>query len=137
MNRWLFKTDPETYSWNDLTAKKEDVWDGVANPLALKHLRSVKKGDAVLIYHSGEDKAVMGLAEASSAGYPDPKDKSGKLALVDLKVKAPLKNPVSLSDIKKEKKLASWELVRMSRLSVMPVTEEQWQFVMRKSESAG
>ncbi len=124
MSSWLFKTDPDTYSWHDLKSKKREVWDGVKNPLALKHLRSVKAGDEILIYHSGKDKAIVGIAQALSAAYPDPQDKTAKLFVIDL---APMKDfpkPVSLSIIKFEPGLKDWELVRMSRLSVMPVSSQ-------------
>ena len=136
MNRWLFKTDPDTYSWQDLLKVKWEVWDGVANPLALKHLRSVKKGDSILIYHTGDEKSVMGIAKALSDGYADPSDKSGKSAVVDLAPEKELKHPVTLAQIKSNSKLASWELVKISRLSVMPATLAQWDEVIRLSSSA-
>ena len=135
MNSWLFKTDPETYSWNDLTKTKKEVWDGVSNNLALKHLRSVEKGDQILIYHSGDDKAVVGLAEAVSDSYSDPKQKDEKLAVVEIESVEPLKKPVTLAEIKANPKFKSWELVRMSRLSVMPVSQDQWKEILRLSRS--
>ncbi|HXV28413.1 MAG TPA: EVE domain-containing protein [bacterium] len=122
MASWLFKTDPETYSWRDLKSKKTEVWDGVKNPLALKHLRSVKTGDEILIYHSGEDKAIVGIASAVSEAYPDPKDNSGKLFAMDIAPVRDFPKPVLLSAVKAEPALKEWELVRMSRLSVMPVS---------------
>jgi len=131
MNRWLFKTDPDTYSWNDLAKKKLERWDGVANPLALKHLRSVREGDEILIYHTGNEKAVIGIAKAVSDSYADPADKTGKLAAVDISPLRPLTNLVSLSVIKSNPKLKNWELVRFSRLSVMPVTDVQWNEIVR------
>ena len=131
MNYWLFKTDPDTYSWQDLIKKKGDVWNGVANPLALKHLRSVKPKDQIFIYHTGDEKAVIGIAEAVSESYPDPDENNSKLVVVDVKSIEALKTPVLLSVIKSNPKLKSWELVRMSRLSVMPVTKEQWNEVLR------
>ena len=135
MNSWLFKTDPETYSWNDLTKTKKEVWDGVSNNLALKHLRSVEKGDQILIYHSGDDKAIVGLAEAVSDSYSDPKQKDEKLAVVEIESVEPLKKPVTLAEIKANPKFKSWELVRMSRLSVMPVSQDQWKEILRLSRS--
>ncbi len=125
--KWLFKSDPETYSWQDLVRDKKTMWDGVANPLALKHMRSVKKGDSILIYHTGVEKSVVGIAEAASDSYTDP-------AVVDIKAVKPLHRPVSLAEIKANPKLKSWELVRMPRLSVMPVTEEAWREVLRISQ---
>jgi len=124
MSSWLFKTDPETYSWQDLKSKSKEVWDGVKNPLALKHLRSVKAGDEILIYHSGGEKTIVGIAQALSAAYPDPKDNTGKLFVIDLAPKKDFPKLVSLSVIKSEPGLKDWELVRMSRLSVMPVSSQ-------------
>ena len=131
MNRWLFKTDPDTYSWNDLAKTKKEIWNGVRNPLALKNLRSIQKGDSIFIYHTGNEKAVIGIAEALGSAYPDPREKNPKLAVIDLRPLEALKRPVTLAEIKSNKKLASWELVRFSRLSVMPATEEQWKEVIR------
>ena len=133
MNHWLFKTDPDTYSWKDLIAVKREVWDGVSNNLALKHLRSVKKSDLIFIYHTGDEKAVIGIAEAVSEPYSSKKDP--KLVVVDLVPLEALFHPVSLSRIKANKKLSSWELVRLPRLSVMPVSEIQWNEVMALSKS--
>jgi len=124
MASWLFKTDPDTYSWPDLKSKSREIWDGVRNPLALKHLRSIKKGDEILIYHSGADKAILGIAKAMSEAYADPADKSGKLFVIDLAPDKDFPKPVSLAAIKAESSLKNWELVRMSRLSVMPVPAE-------------
>ena len=133
MNLWLFKTDPDTYSWDDLLKAKKEVWDGVANPLALKNLRSVKKGDQIFIYHTGDEKAVIGIAKAASDSYPDPKDKSGKLAVVELAPEKSLPQPVLLSEIKTNSKLKSWDLVRLGRLSVMPASQDQWDEVLKLS----
>ena len=134
MNLWLFKTDPDTYSWKDLRSKKLEVWDGVANNLALKHLRSIKKGDQILIYHSGGDKAIMGIAKAASNPYSDSSQKNSKLAVIDIAPDKELKRPVSLAEIKANAKLKSWELVRLSRLSVMPATQAEWSEVFRLSQ---
>ncbi len=131
MNRWLFKTDPDTYSWNDLIKKPKEIWSGVHNPLALKHLRAVSPKDEILIYHTGKEKAVIGIAEAVSKSYPDPDEKDPKFAVVDIKAVKPLKRLVALSEIKANPKLKDWELVRFSRLSVMPVSDEQWREVLR------
>ncbi len=134
MKRWLFKSDPETYSWKNLAKDKKTVWDGVRNNLALKHLREIQKGDPIFIYHSGDLKSIVGIAEAASNSYPDPKNKDTKLAVVDIAPLQTLKKQVPLSEIKANPKLQSWELVRMSRLSVMPTTDEQWAEVLRLSQ---
>ena len=133
MNLWLFKTDPDTYSWKDLAKTKKEIWNGVHNNLALKHLRSVKKGDQIFIYHSGDDKAIIGIAQAASNAYPDPVEKDSKFTVVDITAQEELKRPVTLSEIKANKKLSLWELVRFSRLSVMPTTQAQWDEVLRLS----
>ena len=124
--KWLFKSDPETYSLSDLEREGKAVWDGVSNNLALKHLRSVRKGDSVLIYHTGQERAVVGLAEALSDAYPDPKRNDSRLVVVDIKAVKRLRRPVSLDEIKKQASLKDFPLVRLPRLSVMPVSESQW-----------
>lgn len=123
MSSWLFKSDPDTYSWHDLVKDQKTMWDGVANNLALKHLRSIKKGDEIFIYHSGEEKSLVGIAKALSDSYPDPSQKNSKLAVVDIMPVKTLKNPVTLQTIRQNARFADWELVRMSRLSVMPVNK--------------
>lgn len=133
MNLWLFKTDPDTYAWKNLLKAKREVWDGVTNNLALKHLRSVKKGDRIFIYHSGADKAIVGIAKAVTHSYPDPSKKDPKLQIVDIAPEEELTKPVALSEIKANKKLTSWELVRLSRLSIMPATQAQWDEILRLS----
>ncbi len=124
--KWLFKSDPETYSLSDLEREGKTVWDGVSNNLALKHLRSVRKGDSVLIYHTGEERAVVGIAEVLSDACPDPKQKDPRLVVVDIKAVKRLPRPVSLDEIKKQASLRDFALVRLPRLSVMPVSESQW-----------
>ena len=121
----LFKTEPSAYSFDQLRADKRTTWDGVKNPLALKHLASVRRGDAVLVYHTGGEKAVVGVARAAGDPYPDPKKKDAKLLVVDLEAVKPLSQPVSLAAIKASGKFAGFDLVRLPRLSVMPVTPEQ------------
>lgn len=132
-NHWLFKTDPETYAWSDLEQSKKEMWDGVTNNLALKHLRLARKGDEIFIYHSGNDKAIIGIAVAASDPYPDPSGRNPKLAVIDLVPHKLLKTPVALAEIKANGKLRSWELVRLSRLSVMPVSQTQWDEIMSLS----
>jgi len=124
--KWLFKSDPETYSLSDLEREGKTVWDGVTNNLALKHLRSVHKGDSVLIYHTGEERAILGIAEVLRDAYPDPKRKDSRLVVVDIKAVKRLQRPVSLDEIKKQASLKEFALVRLPRLSVMPVSESQW-----------
>ncbi|OLE18013.1 MAG: ubiquinol-cytochrome C reductase [Actinobacteria bacterium 13_1_20CM_4_68_12] len=122
---WIVKTEPSTYSFDDLARQKTAVWDGVKNNLALKHLRQMKPGDRVLVYHTGDEKAVVGVAEATSEAYPDPKQKDPKLAVVDLRAVERLPRPVPLAEIKKDRAFADLGLVRMGRLSVMPVSADQ------------
>ncbi|HLG17247.1 MAG TPA: EVE domain-containing protein [Blastocatellia bacterium] len=129
-DRWLLKSDPETYGYNDLERDGKTVWDGVTNALALKHLREVKKGDALLVYHTGDEKAIVGLAEATSGSYPDPKAGDPRLVVVDIKPKKRVKRPLSLAEIKAMPEFASFALVRMSRLSVMPVGEKEWKKIV-------
>ena len=128
--KWLLKSDPDTYSFADLERDSKTVWDGVSNNLALKHLRSIRKGDALLIYHTGEERAVVGLAEAASDSYPDPKQKDPRLAVVDIKAGKRLARPVSLDVVKQQTSLKDFALARMPRLSVMPVSESQWKTLL-------
>ena len=126
MAKWLFKADPDVYGFQHLEKDKQTVWDGVSNNLALKHLRSCKKGDDVLIYHTGTEKAIVGLAQVIKDPYPDPKQKDEKLAVVEIKAVKRLQRPVTLAEIKSRKEFADFLLVRMSRLSVMPVSGAHW-----------
>lgn len=123
---WLFKEEPTHYSYDDLLRDGRTSWTGVKNPLAQKHLRAVQKGDRVFFYHTGDEKAVVGVARAVGAAYLDPADKSGKLHAVDIEPVKKLKQPVTLASIKGDKAFADLPLVRMPRLSVMPITDEQW-----------
>ncbi len=126
MANWLFKSDPDVYGFQHLEKDKQTVWDGVSNHLALKHLRACKKGDRVLIYHSGEEKAIVGLAEVVKDPYPDPKQKDDRLVVVEIKALKRIPKPITLSEIKSRKEFADFLLVRMSRLSVMPVSDDHW-----------
>lgn len=121
MNRWLLKTEPSDYSYDDLERAGKAVWDGVRNAVALKHLRAIRKGDEVLVYHTGDVKSVIGVARATSDAYADPKDAA--LAVVDLQPLRRLKRPVALAEIKADSAFAKWELARLPRLSVMPVPD--------------
>jgi predicted RNA-binding protein with PUA-like domain len=132
--KWLLKSDPEHYSFFDLERDGTTVWDGIANNLALKHLRTVHRGDLLMVYHSGEERAVVGLAEAISDPYPDPKRKDPRLMVIDLKAKEKLARPVSLDEIKHSSALKNFDLVRLPRLSVMPVSDAQWNAVLALAE---
>ena len=123
---WLFKEEPTHYSYDDLARDGKTSWTGVRNPLAQKHLRSVQKGDRIFFYHTGDEKSVVGIMKAADAAYPDPADKTGKLYAVDVAPVRKLKQPVTLRAIKEDKAFASFPLVRLSRLSVMPVSDQEW-----------
>jgi len=125
--KWLLKSDPDHYSFSDLEREGKTVWDGISNNLALKHLRNVRHGDLVIVYHTGDERAAVGLAEAASDPYPDPKQKDSRLVVIDLKAKGKLARPVTLDEIKKATALKNFDLVRLPRLSVMPVSEAQWE----------
>lgn len=133
MNYWLVKTEPETYSWDDLVRDKKTVWDGVRNFQARNNLKAMKKGDTVFIYHSGEAKAVVGLAKILKEAYPDPKDKDW--VVVEIGADKKLKDPVTLGQIKSMKKLSNMVLVKSSRLSVQPVREDEYSAVIELSGS--
>ncbi len=128
MAYWLFKQEPSSYSYSQLEKDGRTVWDGVANNLALKHLRGVRKGDKALFYHTGDEKQIVGVMDIVSDPYPDPKDRS--MVVVDVAPSRRLK-PVTLEQIKSDKAFSSWELVRISRLSVMPVPDELWDRIIR------
>jgi predicted RNA-binding protein with PUA-like domain len=124
--KWLLKTEPECYAWNDLVRDKRATWDGVTNALALKHMRTMKKGDAAFIYHTGGERSIIGIAEIVGNPYPDPKEMNEKIVVVDLKLSRQLNRPVTLEEIKADPAFAGWELIRNSRLGVMPVPEKMW-----------
>jgi predicted RNA-binding protein with PUA-like domain len=127
---WLVKTEPSTYSFDRLVEEERAVWDGVRNNLALKYLREMKAGDQVLIYHSGGEKAVVGLAKVVRAAYPDPTQRDAKLVVVDMVPVSRLPHPVPLSAIKAEPSLADLSLVRLPRLSVMPIPPDAWKKIL-------
>jgi predicted RNA-binding protein with PUA-like domain len=130
-NHWLLKTEPSTYSFADLERDKKAVWDGVSNALALKHLRSMRRGDLAFIYHTGDEKQIVGIAEVTSDPYPDPKEKDARLVVVDLKPRERLLRPVTLSEVKANAEFRDFELVRIGRLSVMSVSESRWKRLLR------
>jgi predicted RNA-binding protein with PUA-like domain len=131
---WLFKEEPTHYSYDTFAKDKRAVWSGVRNPVAQRHLHSVKKGDRVFYYHTGDEKAVVGIAKASGDAYPDPDDPSGKAAVVDITPVRKLKRPVTLKEIKADARFKDFPLVRISRLSVMPVSDIEWERIERISE---
>ena len=126
MNRWILKTDSDVYPFEQLEREGRAVWDGVSNPVALRHIRSMAPGDALMIYHSGARKEIVGLAQVVSAPYPDPKHPDGKLTVVEVEAGRRLPRPVSLASIKADPAFADLPLVRQPRLSVIPVPETQW-----------
>ena len=136
MSRWLLKTEPDCYSWAQLVKDKKTVWDGVNNALALRHIRSMKKGDLALIYHTGDERAAVGIAEIVSAPYANPAEDDERLAVIDVRAKRALKNPVSLSEIKADPTFEGWELLRIGRLSVVPVPEAMWARIEELSDVA-
>ena len=129
MAKWLFKTEPSAYSFQQLQKDGRTVWDGVKNNLALKNLKGIKKGDQILIYHTGDEKAAVGAARALSDAYPDPSKKDPKLLVVEIEAGEALPRPVTLAEMKANGKLKSFDLVRLPRLSIMPVSEEQWEII--------
>ena len=135
MAYWLLKTEPDCYSFADLVRDKRTAWDGVSNALALKHIRSMQKGDAALIYHTGDERAAVGIADVVSAPYPDPKEEDDRLVVVDVKPTKKLDRPVTLSDIKADKTFEGFDLVRIGRLSVVPVPPKMWERILELSQA--
>jgi len=136
MAQWLVKEEPDHYGYAQLERDRRTVWAGVRNPLAQKHLRSIRKGDRIFYYHTGKEKAVVAIAKATSDAYPDPGDADGKAYVVDIAPEKKLTQPVTLAAIKADKAFASFALVRMSRLSVMPVTDQEWNRIEKMSGSS-
>jgi predicted RNA-binding protein with PUA-like domain len=133
MAQWLVKEEPEHYAFDQLVRDKKTVWAGVRNPLAQKHLRSIRKGDRIFYYHTGKEKAVVATAKAASDAYPDPDDSS--LSVIDIVPEKKLTRPVTLAEIKADKTFAAFPLVRLSRLSVMPVSDAEWTRIEAMSRS--
>src|SRR5947199_6879073 len=132
-NFWLVKQEPSSYSWSDFLAEGQTAWTGVRNYAARNNLRKMRQGDEVLFYHSGEDKAVVGIAKVTQSAYPDPTAKEGDWSAVDLAPDKPLPRPVPLDEIKQNPKLKDMALLRLSRLSVQPVTAAQFEEIIRMS----
>ena len=130
MAHWLVKSEPSAYSWEQLEKDKQTVWSGVRNYAARLHLRSMKKGDEAFFYHSNEGTSIVGIAKVIKEAYQDPTTDDDRWVAVDIKVHKKIKTPVSLDTVKKDKRLANMALVRLGRLSVQPVTDEEWKIVM-------
>ena len=136
VNYWLAKQEPSGprgYNILQLKKDKKTVWDGVHNNLALKHIRNMKKGDLSFFYHTGTERQVVGIMTITSDPYPNPEEDNERFVVVDVKFKKLLENPVTLHEIKKQTKLKKWELLRISRLSVMPVPKEIWDLIIKMS----
>lgn len=133
MAYWLLKTEPDSYSWDDQVKKgaKGDAWTGVRNFRAREHLKAMKKGDLAFFYHTGDEKQVVGIVEIIREGYPDPTDKEGTFTAVDIKAVKPLKQPVTLAAVKADKRLKDMVLAKQPRLSVQPVTADEWKIVSK------
>lgn len=129
---WLLKTEPKTYGYPDLEREERTVWDGVANPVALKNLRSMKAGDEVLVYHTGDEKAVVGIARVTRAAYADPKGSDARRVVVEIEATGRMNTPVTLAEIKAMAAFAGSPLVRQGRLSVVPLTPAQWKAVTER-----
>ena len=130
---WLFKEEPSHYSFDDFVKDKSTTWSGVRNPVAQRHLHAVKKGDRIFYYHTGDEKAIIGIAKAAGNAYPDPDDASGKFAVVDVTPVRKLNRPVTLKEIKADPAFKTFPLVRISRLSVMPVSDAEWARIEKMS----
>ena len=135
MEHWLVKEEPEHYNFRQLEKDKRTVWSGVRNPLAQKHLRSIRKGDRLFYYHTGKEKAIIAVARALGNAYPDPDDPSGRQHVVDIAPVGRLTHPVTLARVKADPAFADFPLVRISRLSVMPVTRAEWARIERLSRT--
>ena len=134
MAHWLIKSEPSAYSWQQFVKDKKTSWTGVRNAQAAINLKGMKPGDRCFFYHSNEGKEIVGIAEVAKAAYPDPTDKDGKAVTVDVKAVEPVKTPVTLAAIKADPRLKDFGLVRQSRLSVVPVSDEQWKLILKMSE---
>ena len=135
---WLAKQEPDGprgYSFDQLKSDKSTVWDGVHNNLALKHMRNMKKGDLAFFYHTGVQRQVMGIMQVTKNPYPNPKEDNERFVVVDVRYKQHLSNPVTLTQMKKEPKFQDWELLRISRLSVMPVPLHIWNRIIKMSQN--
>ncbi len=135
VNYWLAKQEPSSYNLETLKKDKKTVWDGVHNNLALKHINNMNKGDQIMFYHSGDQKQIVGIMEVISKPYPNPDEENKRFVVVDVKFKSQFIKSVSLSELKKQKKFQNWELLRISRLSVMPVPKSIWDSIIKMSKT--
>jgi predicted RNA-binding protein with PUA-like domain len=138
VNYWLAKQEPSGprgYNFETLKKDKTTIWDGVHNNLALKHMSEIKKGDLVLFYHTGDERQIVGIMEVISDPYPNPKEDNKRFIVFDVKYKKSLKRPIPLDEMKKQKKFQNWELIRISRLSVMPVPQQIWDTIIDISQN--
>jgi predicted RNA-binding protein with PUA-like domain len=133
---FLVKEEPENYSYDQFARDKRTTWEGVRNPVAQKNLRTIRKGDLVFYYHTGKVKAVVGIAKAAGDAYPDPKDKTGRAYVVDLVPVKRLAEPVTLAAVKADARFADFALARLPRLSVMPVTDQQWTWILKMGRTS-
>ena len=132
-NYWLLKSEPKTWSWNDQVREKTTMWDGVRNYQARNNLIKMKKGDLCFFYHSVSEKSIVGIVEVVKESYPDPTDKLGKFVVVDVKTKSKIKKNISLEMIKKTAGLENIPLLKQSRLSVMPISNKEWNIIIKLS----
>ena len=132
---WLLKTEPDNYSYDDLERDTETMWDGVANNAALKNIRAMQEGDVAIIYHTGDERQMVGIADVTRGYYVNPEVDDAKLAVCNVRAKSRLPKPVTLAQVKAREDLQNWDLVRQARLSVVPVSDEQWKVVCAMSEA--
>jgi len=133
MAHWLIKSEPSAYSWDQLVKEKHTAWTGVRNPQASLNLKAMKSGDLCFFYHSNEGKEIVGIAKVVKTAYPDPTDKAGKAVAVDVAAVEPVKQPVGLAALKADARFKDFKLVRQSRLSVVPVSDEHWKLIQKMS----
>jgi predicted RNA-binding protein with PUA-like domain len=131
---WLLKTEPHDFSFDDLVERGVEPWDGVANPTALRHMRAAVVGETCVIYHTGDERRAVGLATVERAAYPDPKKDDDKVIVIDVRAGARLPKPVSLDQIKADGRFSESPLVRMGRLSVVPLTPDQYSAILELAE---
>jgi predicted RNA-binding protein with PUA-like domain len=133
MAHWLIKSEPSAYSWDQLVKEKRTAWTGVRNAQASANLKAMKSGDLCFFYHSNEGKEIVGIAKVVKTAYPDPTDKAGKAVAVDVAAVEPVKQPVGLAALKADARFKDFKLVRQSRLSVVPVSDEHWKLIQKMS----
>ena len=137
MATWLFKSEPEAFSWDRLVKEKRASWDGVRNYQANNNMKAMKKGDRGFFYHSGEEKQIVGIVEVVGEHHPDPSDETGRFGMVDVKPVKPMPKPVTLEQIKADPRLQALALIRQSRLSVVPVSDAHWKIICQMAGIKG